>query len=178
VQVIGSRFLFAAMVKVLRMGRLVDRKGERDWGVDRATSNRTMRTVIIADSALSFGPAPLSAPLLLVFCFHRDLHNAVLSPFRGHNFQQGPMRPAWSKRLHHLTTVQDKHNRLQHNVYSTTPLATEASFLITSILTIFVEKLLRPYIPPAYRISVDVTPFTFQHSDTVRMSREVSLSVG
>jgi hypothetical protein len=141
----------------LEDGSIIGGSGERDWGVDRVTSNRTMRTVRIVDTALLFGPTPLSTPLLLVSCFHRDLHNAVQSPFRGHDFQKGSVRASLVKEaatVHQIASVQDKHKTeysTQHNEYSTPPSATQFSFPITSILTIFVENSLRPCIPPAYQ---------------------------
>jgi len=108
----------------LEDGSIIGGWGERNWGVDRVTSNRTMRTVRIVDTALLFGPTPLSTPLLLVSCFHRDLHNAAQSPFRGHDFQKGSVRASLVKEAtspDHITSVQAKHDRIQHNQYSTTP---------------------------------------------------------
>jgi hypothetical protein len=124
VQDSGSRFLFAAMVKVLRMGRLVDRARARGiWGVDRVTSNRTMRAVRIADTALSFGPTPLSTQLLLVFCFHSGFAQCSAVSISGTRFsisRKGLCGPASSKRLHHqITSPPYKPNTTEYNTINT-----------------------------------------------------------
>ena len=124
----GSRFLFAAMVKVLRMGRLVDRARARGiWGVDRVTSNRTMRAVRIADTALSFGPTPLSTQLLLVFCFHSGFAQCSAVSISGTRFsisRKGLCGPASSKRLLlYIKSPPYKTNTKQNTAHSTMNIA-------------------------------------------------------